>query len=298
VDLRLLQAAVTETEAAAAAAADSSGGDGSESDLSAFSSRWAAFQRFLRVHMAMEDGGIFPLLDASFDGAVSSEGMHAEHTLDVSEAAAVQTAIDAGDIAGVRAAWAPYHTHHLEHLVHEEKVLMPLVGRLGGRDEVRRTALFNKHIVAPGLATGDFDFFVSHGVGTLAVHGSTEHDAKTATRVFANAIRGCTPPDQWAHLLPIVKAAMPPEVYEAAVALGGIDGPGLLDEEAAEAEAAAAAAAAPATGVTDRGGLVAEAAAQEEGDPAAVDDGPGPAAEVVVGAGAAAAEDGADEPMV
>jgi hypothetical protein len=197
-------------------------------DLAEFSSRWTAFHRFLKVHMAMEDNGMFGLLDSSFDNAISKESIAGEHTHDKAESAAVQAAIDAGDIAAVKAAWAPYHTHHLEHLVHEEKVLMPLVGRLGGGDGLKRTALFNKHIVAPGLATGDFDFFVSHGVGILAAHGSTEHDAKTASRVFANAIRGCTPPDLWAHLLPIVKAAMPAEVYEAAVEVGDIDGPGLL----------------------------------------------------------------------
>lgn len=199
-----------------------------EGNLGEFASRWAAFLRFLKVHMAMEDNGMFGLLDQTFDDAIKKSTLSSEHTGDIEEAAAVQAAVDKSDIAAVKAAWAVYGPHHLEHLVHEEAILMPLVGRLGGGDASKRAALFNEHIVAPGIATGDFDFFVSHGVSILATHGSTEHDAKTASRVFSNAIRGCTTPAQWSQLHPLVKAAMPADVYASAVAIGDIDGPGLV----------------------------------------------------------------------
>ena len=64
----------------------------------------------------------------------------------------------------------------------------------------------------------------------LAANGSTENDGKTASRVYANAFRGCTTPSEWAHLLPLVKAAMGDAVYAAAVEDGAIDGPGLIED--------------------------------------------------------------------
>lgn len=65
-------------------------------DLAAFKQHWAALHRFLVVHMAMEDAGMFPLLDATFDGAISKAALGAEHEHDTADGARVEAAGECG----------------------------------------------------------------------------------------------------------------------------------------------------------------------------------------------------------
>jgi iron-sulfur cluster repair protein YtfE (RIC family) len=61
-------------------------------DLVAFQQHWAALKRFLKVHMVMEDAGMFPLLDSIFDGAITKAALGAEHEHDNADAAKLDSA--------------------------------------------------------------------------------------------------------------------------------------------------------------------------------------------------------------
>jgi len=207
-----------------------------DGDLAAFRAAWAAFKRFLAVHAAMEDGGVFTALDARFDNAATSAGLPGEHDEELADAAAVNAALESGDAAAVAAAYLErYEPHHQAHLKHEEAVMMPLIARIPGPEKARFIAT---EILPGGVRTGDFDHFVSHGTASLATHGSAEQPAAVAARVWAHALRSVTTAEQWEVYRPLVKAAMPAALYEAANAAADLDGPGLLP-------AAPAAAAAP-----------------------------------------------------
>lgn len=200
-------------------------------DVAAFQPLWRDFRRFLRVHMAMEDGdAIFGLLDAHFDGVATKERLCDEHAAEAPASASVDAALAAGDGAALADAFLRvYEPEHAAHLAHEEAVMMPLVAKL---PPASRALLLAKHVMAPGIATGDFDFFLSHGVSSLATHGSTQNTAAVASRVFAHAAQALSTPEQWAHFLPLVRDAMGPALFAAANAEVALDGPGKLAKDA------------------------------------------------------------------
>jgi hypothetical protein len=188
-------------------------------DLASFAPAWQAYVDAIAVHAAMEDGvegaggGITRMLDLHFDGAVNATLFRAEHEAEHALQAAVTDAIALG-AGAVRAAYAAYRACAEAHLLHEEDVMMPLVARLPNP----RAPLFAQWCVSAGIAHGGFDHFVSHGVGSLAVFGSTKNTPAGATRVFVQALRAVCTPEQWCRYQPLCRAAAPAEVWAAVVA--------------------------------------------------------------------------------
>jgi hypothetical protein len=195
-------------------------------DLATFQAAWESFHRFLKVHMAMEDNAMFALLDSRFDGAATKAGLYEEHTRDTELSAAVESALADRNVAALRAAFEVLASFHRAHLEHEETVMMPLVGKLPTGPQ--RAQIIASECMSHGIATGDFDFFVQHGIHSLSTVGSTANTAATATRVFAHALQSLCTVEQWKHYFPIVRDAMPGDIFAAINAEVGLDGPGLL----------------------------------------------------------------------
>ena len=103
---------------------------------------------------------MFPLLDSVSDNGVTKAALHEEHVADEKDFGLLQAAIDSGDLERIKGLWVSYSASHLAHLAHEEEVMMPLVGKLGGGDPQKRALIFRQSIIAAGLATGVFVSFV------------------------------------------------------------------------------------------------------------------------------------------
>jgi hypothetical protein len=108
-------------------------------DAGLLKDEWAALKRSLGTHMAMEEGGFFPLLDAQFEGVVTAEGLAGEHEHDRAEQARVDAALAGGDAGAAAAAIAHFAAEHEKHLKHEEDVLMPLTMKVSAHRRAAAT---------------------------------------------------------------------------------------------------------------------------------------------------------------
>jgi hypothetical protein len=188
-------------------------------DLAGFARPWQAYRRAIAVHAAMEDGvdgaggGSAAMLDHHFDGAAGAPAFREEHGHEHAAQQAVTDAL-AGGPQALRPAFQAYRAIAEAHLRHEEDIMMPLVARLPHP----RAPLFAHWCVSAGIAQGDFDHFVAHGVASLATHGSTRNTPAGATRVFVHALQAVCTPAQWARYRPLARQAAGPAVWAAVVA--------------------------------------------------------------------------------
>lgn len=188
-------------------------------DVAGFAQAWQGYVRAIAVHAAMEDGvegagrGITSMLDQYFDGAAGAATFRDEHVREHAMEAAVAAAIPEGADA-VRGRFADYRAMAEAHLKHEEDVMMPLVARL----PQPKAPLFASWCVSAGIAQGDFDHFVAHGVRSLSAFGSARNTAVGATRVFLHSLKAVTTPAQWSRYLPIARAAAPADVWAGVLA--------------------------------------------------------------------------------
>jgi hypothetical protein len=188
-------------------------------DVARFASAWMAYTKAIAVHAAMEDGvegaggGSAAMLDHHFDGAAGAATFREEHVHEHAMQAAVTRAIRDG-AAPTRQAFAAYRAMAEAHLQHEEDIMMPLVARL----PQPKAPLFAHWCVSAGIAQGDFDHFVTHGVASLAAHGSAKNTPVGATRVFVHALKTVCTPAQWARYQPLARRAAPPEVWAGVLA--------------------------------------------------------------------------------
>lgn len=188
-------------------------------DTAGFSAAWIAYVRAIAVHAAMEDGvdgaggGSARMLDHHFDGAAGAAMFKHEHEQEHEAQAAMTRAIGQGP-AAMRAAFAAYREIAEAHLKHEEDIMMPLVARL----PQPRAPLFALWCVSAGIAQGDFDHFVSHGVRSLATRGSTHNSPVGATRVFLHALKATCTSAQWARYLPLARRAATPAIWSGVLA--------------------------------------------------------------------------------
>ena len=92
--------------------------------------------------------------------------------------------------------------------------MMPLVARL----PQPRAPLFAHWCLTAGIAQGDFEHFVAHGVKSLSGHGSAKNTPAGATRVFVHALKSVCTPAQWADYLPVARGAAPAEIWASVIA--------------------------------------------------------------------------------
>ena len=188
-------------------------------DVAAFDAAWADYRVAIAVHAAMEDGvtgaggGSAAMLDHYFDGAAGAAMFKAEHVEEHAVQQAVTDALPLG-AAALCAAFMAYRAFAEAHLLHEEDIMMPLVARL----PVPRAPLFAQWCVSAGIATGDFEHFVAHGVRSLANFGSAKNTPEGATRVFVHALKTVCTPTQWAQYLPVARSAATPGIWASVVA--------------------------------------------------------------------------------
>ena len=188
-------------------------------DMAGFEAAWKAYQGAIAVHAAMEDGvegaggGSAAMLDHYFDGAAGAGMFKAEHIDEHVMQLAVTHAIPRGAEA-VCAAFAEYRSFAEAHLKHEEDIMMPLVARL----PQPKAPLFAQWCLTAGIAQGDFEHFVAHGVESLAAQGRAQNTPAGATRVFVHALKTVCTPGQWAEYLPVARGAAPPEIWASVVA--------------------------------------------------------------------------------
>jgi hypothetical protein len=220
-------------------------------DLGKFQTEWTAYKRALLVHAVMEDEGFFPLTDELFENASSNEHFREEHEDDHKRVEAVDAAVAISDTAAMQAAFAAWAAGHEAHLAHEEKILMPLTGKMAGTP-ADRAKVFADRMLCKGVATGDFDFCVTWVVQKLSKFGSKGNPPAVATRVWVHGLQHASTPDQWAAWKPLVVAACHGDVWTTMLAeVPDLDNAGkiqpsvvLLPAESAVAAGAAAPAAA------------------------------------------------------
>lgn len=183
-------------------------------DMPGFTAAWRAYTTAIAVHAAMEDGvagaggGSSAMLDHFFDGAAGAAMFRHEHEDEHAAQQAVTDALPAGPGA-VRSAFVAYRELAEAHLKHEEDIMMPLVARLPNP----KAPLFAHWCVSAGIAHGDFDHFVTHGVQSLARFGSTKNTPMGATRVFVHALQAVCSPAEWDCYLPIAREAAGAQIW-------------------------------------------------------------------------------------
>lgn len=200
----------------------------SSGDLDTFEDKWSQFKRALKTHMAMEDRGMFPLLNEVASNPIT-DTLALEHTDDLGECVTVDEALAARNADGVLQEFTKWREHHLHHLKHEEEVMMPLIPKTvpAPPNPTKLGRVFHDRVLSAGEAEGDFDWFVGWNVKQLSGYGSTSENTKVATRVWVWGLQNACTPAQWEQYLPFVKDNASGEVWQYMVADFKIDGPGM-----------------------------------------------------------------------
>jgi hypothetical protein len=175
------------------------------SDKAQFESKWNPFKQALKVHMALEENTMFPILNASNSNVTTP--LSVEHDDDAKQISAVDDALAAGGGAGLQAAYATWHEAHLKHLTHEEDIMMPLLPKLVEAPPTPKKLGAVMHKILANESMEHLNFLVKYTVGLLTRHGSTTNDAATATRVFVWGLQYSSSDEQWAVWSPIIKQA-------------------------------------------------------------------------------------------
>lgn len=196
-------------------------------DAAAFREDWQTFKRALGVHMAMEDDSMFELLDGVGAGAITSAKLPEEHAEDSRLAIAVDAALEAGDASTLRAAWSTWKDDHLHHLAHEEEVMMPLTMKTAATPDARARVV-HQRLLAPSERLPHFDWYIGWVVHMLSEHGSADHPANVATRVFAWGLQHACSPSQWSRLRPIVERNCDPAIWAELTSKFGLNGDGTI----------------------------------------------------------------------
>lgn len=180
----------------------------------AFAAAWQDYQRALSVHAIMEDTDVFDMLNQAGDNAIAKENIPEEHVKDHELVKAVEAALSSSDSAAVKTAFEEWKQHQLDHLAHEEKIMMPIVPKIGS-NPVERARIFYEKVVTPADQRNpqDFEFFVGWCIKQLQTRGSTANTPEVAVRVFAHGLKAACSAEQWKRFLPIVQANASPEVY-------------------------------------------------------------------------------------
>ena len=193
----------------------------------AFHEEWRTFLRALAVHIAMEDDAMFGLLDEVGGGAITEAKLPQEHVEDTRLAAAVDSALGKSDVEALRVAWSTWKDDHLNHLIHEEEVMMPLTMKTAASPQARARVVHDRLLV-PCEKLPDFDWYIGWVVRTLSEHGSAEQPANVATRVFAWGLQHACSPDQWRRLRPIVERNCMPAIWSDLVDRFGLNAEGAI----------------------------------------------------------------------
>ena len=188
-------------------------------DAAGFGAAWDDYRAAIAVHAAMEDGvpgaggGSAAMLDHCFDGAAGAATFKTEHVEEHAVQQAVTEALPLG-AAAICTTFMAYRAFAEAHLRHEEDIMMPLVARR----PVPKAPLFAQWCVSAGIATGNFEHFVAHGVRSLASFGSAKNTSEGATRVFVHALKTVCTSAQWAQYLPVARAAATPGIWASVIA--------------------------------------------------------------------------------
>lgn len=161
-----------------------------------FAAEWQAYKHAINVHMVMEDRGLFPLLRGIASRQMHAANLEAEHADDLLLQARIDRAIGANDSSAMSVAFEDWQSDFLAHLEHEEAVVVPLIGTLGG-DERERARIFNTKILQPAIDHGGFERFLACILKQLH-----EQDAADG---FVRGLQLGTTPDQWQRYLPIIQ---------------------------------------------------------------------------------------------
>jgi hypothetical protein len=196
-------------------------------DLRSFCDEWERYLKALEVHMDMEDNAMFVLLDEVGDGAITQAGLAEEHVEDQRLASAVDTQLKNENWSALRPAWLVWKTHHLNHLEHEEKIMMPLVPQTA-ETPAAIARVVHDHLLKPSENLTNFDWYIGWVVQLLSEHGSTEQPPNVATRVFASALQYDCTPDEWERLRPVVKRNCTRDIWTEMVSEFGLNDEGKI----------------------------------------------------------------------
>lgn len=201
-----------------------------DGDSEGFVETWKLYNRALAIHAAMEEHDMFPML-GTVSETFSEEKLPDEHEKDHVFNATVQKEIEESGKPSAES-FAEWKAYHLEHLLHEEKVMMPLTMKLG-KDGKERAAAVHEKLVVPAVARGkdEFLFYIGWIIKLLSQYGSEKNPANVAVRVFAHGLQSASTPEQWADFMPVIKESCSPEIWDEMVRDYKIDGPGMISAQ-------------------------------------------------------------------
>lgn len=195
-----------------------------------FKELWNDFIRAISVHMDMENIDVFPLLN-KYSESFNDERLTEEHTSDEELIHTITMQLNESDELISEDTFNAWKMHHLAHLEHEEKVMMPLTMKTGASHDERSTVV-SKLVVTPALLRNEVEFvwYIGWCIRMLSKTGSAQNAAGVAVRVFCHGLQAASTAPQWSILQETIKANTTSEIWEDMVANYHIDSDGMQPE--------------------------------------------------------------------
>lgn len=190
-----------------------------------FLNEWRNLQRALNMHMHLENNGFFQLLDSLGNSAVSEAGLENEHDHDLELQKNVDQAITEENRSALKQAFDVWSKDHIEHLVHEEDVMMPIIPK-AGNNCVEHGQVVHDRLLSSIESMDEFDWTLGWILEKLNRHESGSQPPELMVRVFVWGLHYSADDNQWQRWLPIVNSKLSQELFQLMVEEFRIDRPG------------------------------------------------------------------------
>lgn len=155
------------------------------SNTSAFADQWKQYVRNLDVHEVMESDGMFPLL-LEYNPEVSE--LATEHENQKALMAAVDQAVEKGEVSAMKSSFEAWKEDQLAHLKHEEDIMMPITKKVGDSPQ-GRSEVFHTRVMPALEKSNDYDFHLGWVIQKLSTYGSASQPPEVAVRAYAHGLQ-------------------------------------------------------------------------------------------------------------
>lgn len=177
---------------------------------------WKSYLRSQKFHLDMEEMDLLPLLDHIGDGIFTKSGIQNDHKKAIELETVVENELAADPInwERVSTAWSNWKYDHLEHLIKEEKLWMPLSIRIASGHKARCLVIHDK-LITPADNRDSLEFiqFLAWCVRLLSFYTTESHLPSVATNIFVRGLHCCSDRAQWSRFVPALKNACDQSIW-------------------------------------------------------------------------------------
>jgi len=180
-------------------------------DVEGFKEELKLYKRFLHSHALVEDENLFAYLATLGAEKTQWDELYQQHITDNEFMKKLEESTD------LKADFPSYHDFMLNHLVSEEKLMVPLTQKSGSNPAERGKA-FAEVVLQPMIRLGDWEWSLAFCIQRLTKFGTTDNPPVVGVRVFCHGLQYASSKKEWEEFKKIIKDNTSSDIWDNMVA--------------------------------------------------------------------------------